>query len=178
MLEIDIDKLEVLAKEATPGPWIFDPESADEWGAIVNSEKHAICEFLGEQTTDVNGRFIAAANPAAIQELINRLRDATSYQFISKAAFDVTEERSRQVEKLGYDHRNDDVYNDNELVHAALWFITADDLQWPWSWSTMLHAKSKRHDKRARLVRAAALLIAEIERIDRATNTQSGSSIE
>lgn len=91
-----------------------------------------------------------------------------SHSWFSKAALDVTNERRRQVEKLGYDCANDDRYT-NDLVHAAMWFITGEDLQWPWSQQALNHVKSKNLDKRASLVRAAALLIAEIERIDRAT---------
>lgn len=103
----------------------------------------------------------------ALCDIQAAVKGTPSSRWLSKAALDVTEERRRQVEELGYDSENDDKYN-NDLVHAAMWFVTNDDFMWPWGAKTLEHVKSKRHDKRARLVRASALLIAEIERMDRA----------
>lgn len=96
---------------------------------------------------------------------------------------DVINERQRQVNQEFYSIENDDEYKENELVRAAAcytnnvvsrgWTYSESDLEtyqseeapdfWPWDLD-FWKPKSPRKD----LVRAAALLIAEIERIDRA----------
>jgi hypothetical protein len=89
----------------------------------------------------------------------------------STAAIDVTNERRRQIE---VEHRTpelDDTYKKPELAIAGgCYALYADSFpnqgepppEWPWSSSWW-----KPKNYRADLVRAAALLIAEIERYDR-----------
>lgn len=101
---------------------------------------------------------------------------------MNKAIQDVIAERQRQQAVEGWTPEHDDEHRSNELVSAAVeyashvvgrsWvFESRPDIyageecsnDWPWDeagWKT----KSPRQD----LVRAAALLIAEIERLDRA----------
>lgn len=97
-----------------------------------------------------------------------------------RALADVAAERARQVAKLGWTHEHDDSHGDDRaLSRAAACFALADPhsgdsgpfwithlrspLQvWPYRWEW------KPKDRRTNLVRAAALLIAEIERFDRA----------
>lgn len=96
---------------------------------------------------------------------------------MTKATEDVLAERRRQIEGKGFDEEHDDGYSRNELARAAACYAVSDLLWkheqitdnghlsrpvWPWS-STWWKPKSPRQD----LVRAAALLIAEIERMDR-----------
>ena len=99
---------------------------------------------------------------------------------ITKAAREVLAERQRQIEQEGYEPENDDRYGlDAELPRAAASYILQDlgvpvlmphipALQhtclWPWPpqfW--------KPKDERRNLVRAAALILAELERMDRAS---------
>lgn len=94
--------------------------------------------------------------------------------WFSKAFLDVGAERRRQIEAEGFDYQHDDQYRDGELERAGAayalaecrtptkgrWFIA--DI-WPFSgkwWKPRSH--------RENLVRAAAFLIAAIERLDRA----------
>ena len=85
---------------------------------------------------------------------------------------DVLAERQRQIEAEGLSPEHDDEHESGEMARAAACYALssagyrADDVAvlrlWPWcdgSWKP----KNSRRD----LVRAAALLIAEIERIDR-----------
>ena len=98
---------------------------------------------------------------------------------------DVINERQRQINQEFYSTENDDEYEQNELLRAAVcyaenvvrrgWVFDSNfgpdvyqeeevpDL-WPWDLD-FWKPKNPRRD----LVRAAALLIAEIERIDRTT---------
>jgi len=81
------------------------------------------------------------------------------------AARDVLAERRRQVEAEGWTPHHDDCHNKGELANAAACYaagIAIVDL-WPWSrdwWKPRSHRRN--------LVKAAALILAEIERIDRA----------
>lgn len=87
---------------------------------------------------------------------------------LTDAARDVLAERQRQIEELGWLHDHDDEYEQGELAFAASCYAVANSgatvpPEWPWSpewW--------KPRDHRGNLVRAAALLLAEIERLDRA----------
>lgn len=90
---------------------------------------------------------------------------------MTQAATDVLAERRRQVEVEGWDAEHDDEHADNSLSSAAACYAIAEfasprtiDNLWPWE---QIWWKPK--DRRSNLVRAAALLLAEIERLDRAT---------
>jgi hypothetical protein len=92
---------------------------------------------------------------------------------LSRAARNVVAERRRQVEAEGMTNDGDDRYLAAELPRAAASYILSganDEAPYIWPW-----AKSwwKPRDARANYVRAAALLLAEIERIDR---TQEGAA--
>lgn len=101
---------------------------------------------------------------------------------LSKAINDVLAERERQKNIKGYSTDHDDAYEQNELVRAASGYVDHvvgrswvfedfgpeayqdDDAPefWPWA-DGFWNPKSPRED----LVRATAILIAEIERLDR-----------
>lgn len=98
---------------------------------------------------------------------------------MSRAIHDVISERLRQIEQEGWTPEHDDDHAGGELAHAALCYAycaaTFGDLSdesfaqipppdaWPW-----LDEWWKPKTPRSALVRAAALLIAEIDRRDRA----------
>lgn len=90
---------------------------------------------------------------------------------ITPAVVDVLEERRRQVDVEGWTPEHDDQHVNGELATAAACYagysaatISLREIQtlWPWGWNWW-----KPRDTRRDLVRAAALLIAEIERLDR-----------
>jgi len=106
---------------------------------------------------------------------------------MSKAINDVVAERKRQIEAEGWTESHDDQHNDSSMALAGAcyakhyvgraWLLEsfvdgakrylADQMpeDWPDSWAEeWWKPKNPRRD----LVRAAALLIAEIERLDRA----------
>lgn len=87
------------------------------------------------------------------------------------AMFDVIAERLRQQEQEGWTTEHDDEHTGGELAQAAACYTHAsylgNDLRyqafWPWD-----AAWWKPWDRRRNLVKAGALIIAEIERLDRA----------
>ncbi len=96
------------------------------------------------------------------------------------AITDVLKERMRQKTSERYTDARDDEHNDGQLAKAAYCYIRNGVLSdfptmfsppgtWPWD-RCFWKPKSRRRD----LVRAAALLIAEIERLDRASNAKWG----
>ena len=84
----------------------------------------------------------------------------------SPALSDVAAERERQKSVKGYSIEQDDTYIGGELAAAAISYIEPIEAEsyWPADW----HDDSfKPSDYRRNLVKAAALIVAEIERIDR-----------
>lgn len=84
----------------------------------------------------------------------------------SSAISDVIAERLRQQSAKGFTTQQDDTYIGGELAAAAICYIEPMEAEsyWPADW----HDDSfKPSDYRRNLVKAGALLIAEIERLDR-----------
>ncbi len=82
---------------------------------------------------------------------------------------DIAQERQRQITEEGFGPQHDDQYNTNgQLADAAACYAVTPARQawvnilWPWG-----HSWWKPRDRRRDLVRAGALIVAEIERIDR-----------
>lgn len=116
-----------------------------------------------------------------------RLKEITSQAFV-----DVAAERRRQVQEEGWTAKHDDfLLDDGSLAAAAACYanpmaVVVDGrgveigppnpetlpLGWPENWVDWYKPKSRRRD----LVRAAALILAEIERLDRADATSGGES--
>lgn len=88
-----------------------------------------------------------------------------------QGAVDVLKERCRQVEEEGYVSESDDGYTDYQLPRAAICYAIKAaglpshraTLYWPFPAPAF-----KPTERRANLVKAAALLLAEIDRLDRA----------
>lgn len=83
----------------------------------------------------------------------------------SKAAVDVLAERRRQVEAEGWSPEHDDTHVRGEMMDAAICYLhrRREEAAWPWDRSWW-----KPTDRRRDLVKAGALILAEIERLDRA----------
>lgn len=88
---------------------------------------------------------------------------------------DIASERQRQIEGEGWTPEHDgDEHQGGELGRAAISYILGvayiqepkrSTSGWPWPWSLKWWKPS---DKRRNLVKAGALIVAEIERLDRA----------
>lgn len=112
-------------------------------------------------------------------------------QFLTKAAVDVLAERQRQIKSEGFTPEHDDLHAEGQLARAAAAYAVAADTaayeadksrpawnesyiagvarMWPWNWALW-----KPTNKRRDLVKAAALLLAEIERVDRTASANAG----
>jgi hypothetical protein len=96
---------------------------------------------------------------------------------LTKAARDVLSERQRQISEEGWTPEHDDAHKDGELASAAAAYVTYRSLMdpvaimgsdiiadlWPWAWDWWKPTTPRRD-----LIKAGALILAEIERLDRA----------
>ena len=103
----------------------------------------------------------------------------------TQGARDVLAERERQVMQEGWTPGHDDSHDDGQMAAAAGYYALASSFPherdlgrghvppyWPWKKSWW-----KPTTKRRNLVKAAALILAEIERIDRAAIAASAEKI-
>lgn len=101
--------------------------------------------------------------------------EAAKPKGVTEAAKDVLAERHRQVSVEGWTPEHDDEHDTGEMARAAACYalgkpevhgyrVGAHVTLWPWDWKWW-KPKNRRRD----LVRAGALILAEIERLDRLT---------
>ncbi|AOJ10370.1 hypothetical protein WS71_24490 [Burkholderia mayonis] len=105
---------------------------------------------------------------------------ADAGEAMTDAARDVLAERRRQVEAEGWTPQHDDEHDMGEMAHVAAWYsidpMMRDALDerglgfWPWAQEWWKPTTPRRD-----LVKAGALILAEIERLDRAARTQGDS---
>ena len=119
-------------------------------------------------------------DPDDIDPLVDAVIEVLASSHITQAARDVLAERQRQIEAEGWTPERDDRYTSCELAAAAATYATctqANQLQicgvtvWPWP----LHWW-KPTSYRRNLVKACALILAEIERLDRAVDHKQGDA--
>ncbi|APK63007.1 hypothetical protein RG48_14160 [Escherichia coli] len=173
MSNIDKRGLREAEEKATKGRWAveFDDEIYSTDG--VNHEQIAMV-FSENEARDA--AFIAAANPATVLALLDELEAAEKRiaeleaRSFNPAILDVVAERQRQQSVEGWTPEHDNAYQNSELADAAACYAIhahnqgfSTPAHWPWSpdwW--------KQSGARCDLVKAGALILAEIERIDRA----------
>lgn len=92
-------------------------------------------------------------------------------------AHEIVVERLRQIDHEGFDAGHDDQHDDLSIACAAAVYVTPYEIfdrfgnsVWPWDpeWD-----KRDKHDRRKQLIIAAALIVAEIERLDRTLERRS-----
>jgi hypothetical protein len=181
--------LESLAARPTPAPSIAQGAGSvdSEHAEIIASVKEAYRDIAHienhlERTdapSTIRNRTIDVR--AAIGELNQRLarlartaapsEGRTIPTDLSSAATDVLTERQRQKDVEGWTTAHDDAYSKNELQRAAMCYLMlpASDASlphalWPWDFKWWNPTTYRRN-----LVKAGALILAEIERLDRAT---------
>ncbi|HGB3673851.1 TPA: hypothetical protein ACIVDA_001815 [Salmonella enterica subsp. enterica serovar Muenchen] len=99
-------------------------------------------------------------------ELADGVHELYAAPQLTPAAADVLAERHRQVTVKGWTPEHDDTYIGFELAAAAISYIEPMEAEnyWPADW---LDDSFKPSDYRRNLVKATALLLAELERLDR-----------
>ena len=115
---------------------------------------------IGEEVIEQYSAMLAAA-PAA---------PTVKAEQVSAAARDVLAERQRQINDEGWTPEHDDEHNQGELAVAAACYAfhanrEASKCAHSWPWQMAWH---KPTNERRDLVKAGALILAEIERLDRA----------
>ncbi|EIG6597879.1 ead/Ea22-like family protein [Salmonella enterica] len=132
--------------------------------------------FDGKRNAKANAKFIAAANPSTVLALLDELESAEKRiaeldaRAFNPAILDVVAERQRQQSAEGWAPEHDDQYGKSQLLWASSCYMLNTiqpfnriPMDWPWD-SSWWKPTNPRRD----LVKSGALIIAEIERIDRA----------
>jgi hypothetical protein len=95
---------------------------------------------------------------------------------LSNVLAEITVERLRQWDEEGFSHSHDDKHDRGELAAAAACYAASSATDWrdpaaapvhPGPWWPFDQQWWKPHGSRRNLIRAAALIVAEIERLDR-----------
>ena len=171
------EKFEAWLEEAEALPWGYlkkrrtsddtyhEPNTTDMWGAWQAGSVEMV---EAQHDAAVNWEAAASMN-VENQELKQRIAELES-RTVTAAASDVLAERQRQISMEGWTPEGDDHYTYAELSIAAQCYAahhgvmgSGVPVQWPWDdewW--------KPSDRRRNLIKAGALIIAEIERLDRA----------
>lgn len=146
-------------------------------------EMAAMCQRRAA-STDEDATFWANVQNGEVCERIAALvlqqeaRVASMAEALNGGVAAIADERRRQIEAEGWTPEHDNLHDDGELALAAASYIQGSFYRhpdhsdqpvpgnWPWhpSWW-------KPTDKRRDLVKAGALVAAEIDRIDRAAGT-------
>ncbi|MBE5528411.1 hypothetical protein A9J41_12950 [Laribacter hongkongensis] len=169
------DSIDEYRGEAAEG-W---PEEVENicWGVVLGTTQEVQIADSEGNTTDLSGdRYVDYT--------------LTDFQQFAKAAaepaawMDVLNERRRQMDVEGWTPEHDDAHENGEIATAAICYVLYSNADtstkhlmvpqgWPWDYAWWKPTTPRRD-----LVKAAALLLAEIERIDRAmlaADTEPGS---
>ncbi|KAG0933899.1 hypothetical protein G6F31_016213 [Rhizopus arrhizus] len=146
-------------------------------GARAKCGGPAICSTC--QTEKMHESMLTAcfgANQSAVSTPVPQV-----VSWLSSAARDVLAERQRQMNAEGWTLEHDDSYTDEQLARAAVCYaLPQGDYEIPeppefWPWDP---AWWKPGHRRRELVKAGALILAEIERLDRAAIAQQSQRKE
>lgn len=146
--------------------------------ALPAQAQHSVPEgFIGRLSEFLAQR--GATGKALLRELRDMLAAAPGKE-VPQAWLDVQAERKRQVEAEGWTPEHDDEHDTGALASAAgcyamfsLAYPAGDPSHfWPWDKSWWKPSP----DGRRNMVKAGALILAEIERLDRVAASQGGPS--
>lgn len=128
----------------------------------------AICKLLD---VPVPTNWTDAQTDEGRFSLLAGIRRAIEAGMATAASRDVLAERQRQINVEGWTPEHDDAHTQMKMAEAAAvyaleaagWDTKRSYPFWPWAWEWF-----KPTDRRRDLVKAGALILAEIERLDRA----------
>lgn len=114
-----------------------------------------------------NSLAVAEAQVSTLSRQLEEAREALS---ATPAIRDIAAERQRQIIAEGWTPEHDDTHDGGELAAAAACYAHSASRSphsvlhlWPWSWDWF----KQRDEPRRKLIKAGALIVAEIERLDR-----------
>lgn len=155
-------ELDDLARQVSPdGTFLVAPINLSMFRRALEELKHR--RWLAAQTPAAAPQPAAVAPPPAPSVLA-----------------EVAAERRRQVEEEGFDAAHDDEHDEGDMALAAaayavnttnddpLFFSNVTWPLWPWEGAFWWKPTTPRRD----LIKAAALIVAEIERLDRAAKAE------
>ncbi|MCU8980021.1 hypothetical protein OE420_29205, partial [Pseudomonas aeruginosa] len=177
------------AQHSVPEGWmlvecgIWTQEQVDEMQKTVTRFRNS--EFVDDRALAMA---VADAGQCKAPEIsLAELLAAAPGNSVPQAWLDVQAERRRQVEAEGWTPEHDDEHDSGEIACAAACYALPpahpariegalgrygrDPNIWPW---TRDWWKPAPNDRRRELIKAGALVLAEIERLDRAAATQGG----
>lgn len=128
-----------------------------------------------QQMMECRDVFNSEKEAKARAEELRALCAAAPGKEVPQAWLDVQAERRRQITAEGWTPEHDDLYCAAELPRAAAAYIlngANDEAPAIWSFSAKWW---KPRDARSNYVRAGALILAEIERLDRAAPGKEGN---
>lgn len=175
-MNIEELKAQVSALQIQPGTVVvlsLNLDTSDNWltaKAMAEQLRHAVPQ---------ENPLLVLQRPAEVQALDEAQMRELGWVRANSAVQDVVAERQRQVSAEGWTPEHDDEHADGSMADAAGCYAlhahdTAKDgaknfvpAWWPWEpeWY-------KRSSPRGDLVKAGALILAEIERLDRASSSQ------
>lgn len=82
---IDTNELRKLCTSATPGPWYISAPSEQAVWYDIKDRRYLIADTSNGFTDDGNAEYIAAANPATVLALLDKL-DGTESMFLAACA--------------------------------------------------------------------------------------------
>lgn len=135
----------------------------------INPDYHTICRVSREMADTI----IEAGTPYWLFGEPDQYAARPAFH-LSAALRDVAAERLRQISKEGWSHEHDDGHPDGELEQAAACYsigtyVIGGQLVWPWEMKWW-----KPGERRRMLVKAGALILAAIERLDRTDKAKHG----
>lgn len=146
-----------------------------QWAAVPECPRLSVEEFDALRSDYLQGLYHGKCDMWMQWENAIHAGAAAPQHAATQAARDVLAERRRQVEAEGWTPEHDDQHDAGELAVAAgcyaIWAGGTSDVigrfSWknffPWDWKWWKPSGSRRN-----LVKAGALILAEVERLDRA----------
>ncbi len=153
------------------------------WNRRAAYEAHRVGEAVVKAITMQDVRLAVGEGPlkpidvlnGANAELRRRSALAVPVPAQGEAVADIASERRRQMEVEGWTAEHDDQHDLGQMAgDAASYAVGSPDWYWPWDRKWW-----KPTNRRRNLIKAGALIVAEIERLDRAalpTDTTGGST--
>lgn len=166
-VRLALERFAVATKPVAKPTTTQEPEGENTPGETEEPKRAQVTEFLydGLLNTELSSqsRDEFRKNARAIMAGDDRGAEVAS---TPNAARDVLAERERQKAVEGWTPAHDDGHTDNELSRAAACYAIGNAALWPWSMRWW-----KPTDRRRDLVKAGALVLAEIERLDRSAHS-------